>query len=68
MGRALGLRERNHRPTRDARRRAIPAKSESKLPNRAYAAGRLGQVDRRSEADQFRIEVYGLPPEKCEQE
>ncbi len=45
-----------------------PRNPESKLPNRAHAAGRLGQVDRRSEADQFRIEVYGLPPEKCEQE
>jgi hypothetical protein len=46
MGRALGPRERNRRPTRDARRRAIPAKPESKLPNRIDAPGRAGRVDR----------------------
>src|SRR6266700_75569 len=35
---ALGPRERNRRRTRDARRRPVAAKSQSKLPHRAHAA------------------------------
>src|SRR6266516_8172593 len=41
---ALGPRERNRRRTRDARRRPVAAKSQSKLPHRAHAARRREHV------------------------
>src|SRR6266550_2732506 len=44
MGHALGARERNHCRTRDARCRAIAAKSEGESANRAHAPGRARQL------------------------